>query len=155
MVTSEDLAGENLILVLEGPTLDRIDFYIAHDEQIVWQETLGDTVSFDEIALPYRNPVLAFDLAQQDRETRIYFRIRSQVGIEVPLQITSAEALTKDSQSLLAFFGGFFAFLSLCFALCTVLCYIMRERQFFAYTLFFGCTLIFFLSQTGMGRVWF
>ena len=99
--------------------------------------------------------MLAFDLAQQDRETRIYFRIRSQVGIEVPLQITSAEALTKDSQSLLAFFGGFFAFLSLCFALCTVLCYIMRERQFFAYTLFFGCTLIFFLSQTGMGRVWF
>ena len=52
VVTSEDLAGENLILVLEGPTLDRIDFYIVHDEQIVWQETLGDTVSFDEIALP-------------------------------------------------------------------------------------------------------
>jgi len=155
VVTSEDLAGENLILVLEGPTLDRIDFYIVHDEQIVWQETLGDTVSFDEIALPYRITVLAFDLAQQDRETRIYFRIRSQAGIEVPLQITSAEELTKDSQSLLAFFGGFFAFLSLCFALCTVLCYIMRERQFFAYTLFFGCTLIFFLSQTGMGRVWF
>lgn len=52
VVTSEDLAGENLILVLEGPTLDRIDFYIVHDEQIVWRETLGDTVSFDEIALP-------------------------------------------------------------------------------------------------------
>jgi signal transduction histidine kinase len=155
VVSSEDLAGENLMLVLEGPTLDRIDFYIAHDDQIVWQETLGDTVSFDEIALPYRIPVLAFDLAQQGRETRIYFQIRSQAGIEVPLQITSAEALTKDSQSLLAFFGGFFAFLSLCFALCTVLYYIMRERQFIAYTLFFGCTLIFFLSQTGMGRVWF
>lgn len=137
MVTSEDLAGKNLILVLEGLTLDQIEFYIAHDDQIVWQETLGDSVSFDEIALPYRIPVLAFDLAQQDRETRIYFRIRSQVGIEVPLQITSAEGLAKDSQSLLAFFSGLFAFLSLCFALCTVLYYIMRERQFITYTLFF------------------
>ena len=95
-MTSDDLAGENLILVLESPPLDRIDFDIAHDDQIVWREMVGDTVTFDEITLPYRTTMLTFDLAQEDQETRIYFRIKSQIGIEVQLQIASAETLIND-----------------------------------------------------------
>ena len=36
-LTSEELASEKLLLVLEAPTLDLIEFYIAHGDQIVWQ----------------------------------------------------------------------------------------------------------------------
>lgn len=155
VLTSRELAQENLLLVLESPTLDLIEFYIAHDDQIVWQEAVGDTVSYDDITQPYRVPILPFDMADQDSETRIYFRVTSQVGIEVPLLLTNAQLLAEESQSLLSFFGGFFTFFVLCFLLCATLYYVMRDKQFIAYTLFFGSILAFFLTQTGMGRVWF
>ena len=155
IITSTELARENLLLILESPTLDLIEFYIAHDDQIVWQEAVGDTVSYNDITQPYRVPILPFDMAASDSETRIYFRITSQVGIEVPLVLTNAQLLAEESQSLLAFFGGFFTFFVFCFLLCATLYFVMREPQFIGYTLFFGSLLIFFLAQTGMGRVWF
>ncbi len=155
VLTSTELAREGLILLLESPTLDLIEYYIAHGDQIVWQEAVGDTVSYDDITQPYRVPILPFDMADADSETRIYFRVTSQVGIEVPLVLTSAQLLAEESQTLLAFFGGFFTFFVLCFLLCATLYFVMRENQFIAFTLFFGSLLVFFLAQTGMGRVWF
>ncbi len=155
ILTSEELARESLLLVLESPTLDLIEFYIAHDEQIVWQEAVGDTVSYNDITQAYRVPLLPFDMADIGSQTRIYFRVHSQVGIEVPLVLTSAALLAEESQTLLAFFGGFFTFFILCFLLCATLFFVMREKQFIGFTLFFGSTLVFFLAQTGMGRVWF
>ena len=155
VLTSEDLAGESLMLVLEAPTLDLIEFYIAHDDQIVWQEATGDTVSYSDISQPFRIPLLPFDMADAQSETRIYFRVSSQAGIEVPLVLTTAALLAEESQSILAFFGGFFTFFLLCFLLCATLYYVMREKQFIGFTLFFGSLIVFFLAQTGMGRVWF
>ena len=32
--------------------------------------------------------------------------------------------------------------------------FFMRDKQFFAYTLFFGGCIVYFLSQSGMGRLW-
>ncbi len=155
VLTSEDLANESLLLVTEAPTLDLIEYFIAHDDQIIWQEATGDTVSFADISQPYRIPLLPFDMADSDSETRIYFRVSSQVGIEVPLVLTTALLLAEESQSILAFFGGFFTFFLLCFLLCATLYFVMREKQFVGFMLFFASVLMFFLAQTGMGRVWF
>lgn len=155
VLTSEDLARESLMLVLEAPTLDLIEFYIAHDDQIVWQEATGDTVSYNDISQPFRVPLLPFDMADAQSETRIFFRVSSQAGIEVPLVLTTAALLAEESQSILAFFGGFFTFFLLCFLLCATLYYVMREKQFIGFTLFFGSLILFFLALTGMGRVWF
>ena len=155
VLTSTELANESLLLVSEAPTLDLLEFFITHDDQIIWQEATGDTVSYNDISQPYRVPLLPFDMADADSETRIYFRISSRAGIEVPLLLTTAPLLAEESQSVLAFFGGFFTFFLLCFLLCATLFFVMREKQFVGFTLFFGSLLIFFLAQTGMGRVWF
>lgn len=154
VLSSEDLANESLMLVMEAPTLDLIEFYIAHDDQIIWQEATGDTVSYRDISQPFRIPILPFDMAGADSETRIYFRVTSGAGIEIPLLLTTAALLAEESQSILAFFGGFFTFFLLCFLLCAILYFVMREKQFIGFTLFFASLLVFFLVQTGMGRVW-
>ncbi len=155
ILTSAELANERLLLVTEAPTLDLVEFFIAHDDQIIWQEATGDTVSYSDISQPYRVPLLPFDMADAGSETRIFFRVSSRVGIEVPLVLTTAPLLAEESQSILAFFGGFFTFFLLCFLLCATLYFVMGEKQFIGYTLFFGSVLVFFLAQTGMGRVWF
>ena len=154
VLTSEDLAGAELLLALNAASLDLVEFYIAVDGVIVRREIMGDSVLTNSLSHPYRIPIMPFTMASENGETHIYFRAQSKLGIEIPLLLTTGELLAEDSQLLLPFLGGFFTFFLFCFLLCTTLLAVMRERQFIGFSLFFGTALLFFLAQTGMGRVW-
>lgn len=154
VLTSTDLAGAELLLALDAPSLDLVEFYIAIDGVVVQREIMGDSVLTDSLSHPYHMPIMPFTMAAAGGETRIYFRAQSRIGIEIPLQLTTGELLARDSQFFLPFLGGFFTFFLFCFLLCTTLYVVMKERQFIGFALFFGSALLFFLAQTGMGRVW-
>ncbi|MDA0689745.1 MAG: sensor histidine kinase [Proteobacteria bacterium] len=154
VLTSTDLAGAELLLALDAPSLDLVEFYIAIDGVVVRREIMGDSVLTGSLSHPYHIPIMPFTMAEAGGETQIYFRAQSRIGIEIPLQLTTGELLAQDSQFYLPFLGGFFAFFLFCFLLCTTLYVVMKERQFIGFALFFGSALLFFLAQTGMGRVW-
>lgn len=153
-LSSEDLAGERLLLVLDSPTLDRMEYYIVINGVVSRQEIMGDTISINSLSHPYRVPVMPFTMPTPDSETQIYFKAQSKVGIEIPLRLTNGSLLAEDSQYLMPFLGGFFTFFIFCFLLCATLYAVMRDTQFIGFTMFFGTALFFFLAQTGMGRVW-
>lgn len=153
-LSSEDLAGEKLLLVLDSPTIDRLEYYIVVNGNLVRQETMGDTVAIGSLSHPYRVPVMPFTMPSPASETLIYFKAQSKVGIEIPLRLSNGTLLAEESQYLMPFLGGFFTFFIFCFLLCATLYAVMREPQFIGFTMFFGTALLFFLAQTGMGRVW-
>ncbi|MDA1369426.1 MAG: sensor histidine kinase [Proteobacteria bacterium] len=154
ILTGNPALYAELVLSLESPGLDRVDFYLVHGDEIVEHKTVGDTIAVTDLEIPYRFPVIPFELSETETQTRIFFRAHSQSGVEIPLTLTTMALLANDQQDELAFLGAFFAFFFLCFCVCVIFLYFLREKQFLGFALFFGGAIGYFLAQTGMGRIW-
>lgn len=154
-ITSRAPIVEQLVLGIDSAVMDRVEFYIVHDNELVQRSVAGDAVPFSEIEIPYRIPVVRVDLAGPGQATDIYIRAVSTSGVEMPLVLTTMNLLAQEHQTHLTFFGAFFAFFFISLCVCAVFYFNMRDKEFLGYTLFFASAIPFFLTQTGMGRVWF
>ena len=135
--------------------MDRIEFYSQQVSGPMVEYIAGDTIPLRQQAIRYRFPIFPLKIAAGTSETQIYIRVSSQSGIELPIYLTTMEQVAEDQQIDVAFFGGFFIFFFGCFAVCAVIFYFQRDKQFLGHTLFFGSAIVFLLTITGMGRVWF
>lgn len=154
-ITTRELINESLVLSVDSSVLDRLDFYFVRNNAVISQSTAGDTVPFSEIALPYRIPIIPFNLAPVGETTRVFIRARSTSGIEMPLTLSTMGTVAADQQSQLTFFGAFFSMFIISLCICGAYYYNMKDREFLGYMSFFAFAIPFFLTQTGMGRVWF
>ena len=154
-ITSDDLAGKELVLSADSPNIDLIQFYIIRGDQSVESYETGDTVPFSRQKARFRNPVLPFEMSASGNTTQVFMRVTSQSGMELPLTLSTMQKFALQEQTKIAFFGGFFVLFILCFCICWIIYFFLRDKQFLGYTMFFGSSLIFFLSLTGMGKVWF
>jgi|TARA_B110000879_G_scaffold1804_1_gene2333 signal transduction histidine kinase len=154
-ITSDDLAGKELVLSADSPNIDLIQFYIIRGDQSVESYETGDTVPFSRQKARFRNPVLPFEMSASGNTTQVFMRVTSQSGMELPLTLSTVQELALQEQTKIAFFGGLFVFFILCFCICWIIYFSLRDKQFLGYTMFFGSSLIFFLCLSGMGKVWF
>lgn len=154
-LSSRQSIDEALVLSSDVPVADRLEFYFVVNGELVKESIAGDTVSFSDIEYPYRIPVIPFDLAPSGETTEVYIRAISTSGLEMPLTLSTMGMLAAEQQGQLTFFGAFFAFFVISFCLCGFYFFNTQDNEFLGYTLFFASALPFFLSQTGMGRVWF
>lgn len=153
-LTSEGLADEELVLSTNSPNIDLLQFFIVRQDGSVEEYQTGDTVPFSLQKARFRVPVLPFRMSGSNEPTQVYIRVVSQSGIEIPLTLGTMQSLAINELAQTAFFGGFFVFFALCFCGCWIIYYFLRDKQFLGYTLFFGSSLIFFLTLTGMGKLW-
>lgn len=153
-LTSDDRIDEDLMLSLDSAVLDRVEFYFVRDGRIVRELLVGDTIPVSQLSYPFRTPAIQFNLNAGDMDTRIYFRAISSTGVEIPLTLTTVSQFAALQQNTLLFLGALLALFTLCFASCAIVLYFMRDKPFFAFTLFFGSAVLFFLAQSGLGRLW-
>jgi hypothetical protein len=76
--------------------LDRIDFYFVQPEEVVVHKVAGDTIAVSELDQPYRFPVVAYEIATANQQTRLFFRTYSQSGVEIPLTLTTMSDLARN-----------------------------------------------------------
>ncbi|MFK7864735.1 MAG: 7TM-DISM domain-containing protein [Pseudohongiellaceae bacterium] len=153
-LTSKELGSKELVLSSNSPNIDLIQFFIVRQEGRIERYSTGDTVPFLDQKAKFRIPVVPFDMSPSDEPTQIYARIVSQSGIELSLALSTMQDLAMREQGQIAFFGGFLVFFALCFCACWVIYYFLRDKQFLGYTLFFGSSLVFFLTLSGVGKLW-
>jgi len=153
-LTSRESIEPELVLTTDVPVVDRFEFYFVVDGQVIKQAVAGDTVPFSAIEYPFRIPVVPFNLAPVGETTAVYIRAISTSGLEMPLTLSTVGMLATEQQGQLTFFGAFFTFFFISFCLCAFYYFNMQDSEFLGYTLFFASALPFFLTQTGMGRVW-
>ncbi len=154
-ITGNALNESSLAVSIKAPTVDRIEFFVLHNNEVVSSYLSGDTIPLSQQSVRNRIPIFPITTAEDTNEIEIYFRVSSQSGIELPISLTTLQQIAEEQQSQIAFFGGFFILFLVCFAVCWIIFYFQRDRQFLGYTIFFGSCLIFFLTITGMGKVWF
>ncbi len=154
-ITSREAIDENLMLSVNSSIIDRLDFYFLRGDEVLDHTISGDTVPFSQIAQPYRIPVVPFYLAPVGETTRVFIRVESTSGIEFPLRLGTMGSIAIDQQYQLTFFGAFFSALAICFCICAAYYFNMKDREFLGYAMFFASSIPFFLTQSGMGRIWF
>ncbi len=154
-ISSRSAIEEELVLGIDSAVLDRAEIYTVINGEVVQRSLTGDRVAFSEIDIPYRIPVSSLELAPPGQTTSVYIRALSTAGVEMPLVLTTMNLLAQEQQTQLTFFGAFFALFFISFCVCAAFYFNMKDREFQGYTLFFAAAIPFFLSQSGMGRVWF
>jgi len=155
VLSGENMMDEDLVLSLDTPTVDRIEFYFVNGDEVVRTSVAGDTIPLSQLDYPYRIPVIPFEIAAQGQYTKIIFRATSSVGVEIPLTLTTVSLLAESQQSVLVFDGALLVMFLFCFGISVVLFVYTRDSLFLGVTLFFGGASIFLLTQTGLGRIWF
>lgn len=147
--------GQDVVLSLDSPTIDRVEFYFVRNSEVVASSVVGDTIPASQLTHHYRIPIVPFELAPQGEATQVYFRVTSTGGIEIPITLSTMPLFSQAQQVPLTLIGAFFTFLGLSFSICALLYFYLRDRHYLAYALFFGAIIVQFLSGTGMGRIWF
>lgn len=155
VISGENMMDEDLVLSLDTPTVNRIEFYFVNGDEVVRTSVTGDTIPLSQLDYPYRIPVIPFEITAQGRCTKIILRATSSVGVEIPLTLTTASLLAESQQSVLVFDGALLMIFLFCFGISVVLFAYTRDTLFLGVTFFFRGTTIFLLTQTGLGRIWF
>lgn len=154
ILTGENMLEEDLVLVLDSAMLDRIEFYFMEYNQLVRKLVAGDTIPMSQLDYAFRIPVVPFKLNPNESETRIFIRATSSIGVDIPLTLTTISQMASTESIELPFLGALLMLFGLCFILCGALYYVMQDRPFLAYALFFFGAFLTVLIQSGLGRLW-
>ena len=106
----EQLAGEELVLIANSPSLDNIDVFFFQHGELVKSARAGDTVPFSQLEHPSRMPVIPFRMSEDGSPTEIFICVSSGSGIQLPLSVSNMALVAQEQQSTLAYYGGFFTF---------------------------------------------
>lgn len=145
---------DNLVMTIDSPIIDRIEIYQSSNGVLRAGSVLGDTIPLSELEIPLRIPTVRLVSDTGDTPIDIYFRATSSSGVEFPLVINDLEKLLSEQQGEMAYYGAFFTFLALCIAGCAIIYLYLRDSLFAAITVFFIFGTVFFLTLTGIGRLW-
>ncbi len=155
ILSGENMFDENLVLALDTPVIDRVEFYFVQGNTVIRSSLVGDTIPLSQLDYPYRIPIIPLEIADEGEQNKIFFRATSSVGVEIPLTLTTVSLLAEQQQSELVFNGALMVLFLFCFCISLILYSFIRDSLFFGVTVFFGAALMFFLAQTGLGRIWF
>jgi len=153
-LSSTSRIDDNLLLSFNSAVLDRIEVYMVRNNTIEQQFLVGDTIPISQLEYPFRIPAVPLRLNPDTEPTRVLMRATSSAGVEIPLTLITTAQFAAQQQGEIAFLGALLALFFLCFVSCAILYYFMRDKPFLAFTLFFGGAVVFFMAQTGLGRVW-
>ena len=154
VLSGENMEDEDLVLALNTPVMDRVEFYFVNGDEVIRTSVVGDTIPLSQLDYPYRIPVVPFEIADEGQYNKIIFRAVSTAGVEIPLTLTTVSLLAESQQVELVFNGALLLLFLLCFTVSVILYGFTRDALFLGVTLFFGGAAVFLSTQTGLGRIW-
>lgn len=147
-------AGE-WALKLDSPQIDRIEVTLIQAGRTLLTATLGDTVPLSRQPLPLHIPAITLPAFDARQPLDIYLRVTSTTSVEIPLSLLRTDTLLLQQRSIGVGYGAFFTFLSLCLLVSVLIQMNLPDRLLQAVSGFLASCVLFFLTLTGMGRLWF
>ncbi len=154
ILSGDNMVDEDLVLALNTPVIDRVEFYFVNDDGVIRTSIVGDTIPLSQLDYPYRIPVVPFEIAEEGQYNKIIFRAVSTAGVEIPLTLTTVSLLAESQQLDLVFNGALLLLFVFCFSISVIFYGYTRDALFLGVSLFFGGAAIFLSTQTGLARIW-
>ena len=154
VISGENMVDEDLVLALNTPVMDRVEFYFLDGDEVVRTSIVGDTIPLSQLDYPYRIPVVPFEIADEGQYNKIIFRAVSTAGVEIPLTLTTISLLAESQQLDLVFNGALLLLFLLCCSVSVIFYGFTKDALFLGVSLFFGGGTVFLATQTGLARIW-
>ncbi len=147
-------AGEDLLLELAFPSVDRIEFYLPEspfgETPRYWKRIAGDDYPWAAREVKHRNHVFRFGVPQQPGEHTYYLRLASHTVLTAPLALWRPEAFAerdRDVQLLLGLFYG----LAVALVLYNLMLYVaVRDRTYLYYVGYAASFGLFLFGYDGL-----
>ena len=102
-------------LSVDYPPLDRVDFHLFRDGQLIESSATGDQLPFSSRPIPYHNFVFPLEL-EPEASYLVLMRVQTDGSLQVPLRLWSPEAfigVSESSTALQMMFLGIMAALAI------------------------------------------
>jgi hypothetical protein len=129
---------ENAFLEIGHPSLDRVDFYLLSDGDLLSQQQSGDLQPFSDRPVNHRNHVFPIALLP-DSDYQVFLRVRSEGTLTVPVTLWQGDGLWRSDQSAYAALGLYYGVLGALFIYNLFLFFSLRDRLYLTYVGFIGC----------------
>lgn len=148
-VTNTTQAEQRLMLQNRFPLIDRMEFYITRQGELVEYHAMGDATPANGRKLLHSDFLVPLAIPPAESET-VLIRVQSGSGLQVPLVLWEREAYLESDHTLSILQGVFYG-LVLAMALYHLLIYYsVRERSFLYYSLFYLSLLSTYLCLHGV-----
>ena len=155
VLSGEGLSDLDLLLTVNAPVLDELEFFFIQDNRVISSSRAGDSVPLSEQLYRFRIPAIPFEISLGSASTTVYIRAVSGTGVELPLTLTTFRVFASDQQAIMMFYGAALALFAIGLIICAALYLVAKQQQFAGATLFFASIIPFILTQSGLGRLWF
>ncbi|TDT44464.1 diguanylate cyclase (GGDEF)-like protein [Halospina denitrificans] len=143
-------ARESWLLELGYPLLDYVDLFVVRQGEVTTHYATGDQLPFDQRPFPHRNFLFPLSLADNE-SARVYVRVESSSAVQMPLSVTSHEALVQSEQTRLTAHAMYFGIVAVMVLYNLFIMMSIRDRAYLAYVVFVLSIGGFQLSLHGFG----
>ncbi len=140
----------NLLLALEHPPLDHIEFYQLYGDRVVNQTLTGDSLPFIQRPLLHRNFLFPIHIDER-HQTQIYLRVFSSSAIQLPLKLYDPAYYFAADQLYLLFQGAYGGLLLAAMLYCLVMLVASRDKIYISYIFYILGFDLAYLSLNGLG----
>jgi diguanylate cyclase (GGDEF)-like protein len=146
--------GEELLLEIAFPSIDRIDFYVPEaqpgGEMRYWARVAGDTFPWDAREVRHRNHVFRLPAPPTAGEHTYYVRAVSQGVLTMPLTLWRPGAFAEHDRNAQLVLGLFYG-LALALVLYNLmLLFAVRDRVYLYYVLYAAAFCTYLVSFDGL-----
>lgn len=148
---------EQLLLLLDQPLQDYIDYWQLDEKQQVKQQYLtGDRRSFSSRPLDYRGFAFPVYLKSQE-STEIYIRLDTHDGLyeAIPIHLLTGPEYHYWATTDSLWYGFYYGALLILLAYNLIIGLMTRERDFYLYSLYLGFFFIWNITFRGYGQQYF
>jgi diguanylate cyclase (GGDEF)-like protein len=140
------------VLLAGTSWIDRLDFYVVHDGQLVSHLTAGDREA------DYQRPVAGMGYLFRHRFapglSEVYLRASTPDPLLLPLRMLTPGGVRVAEQQTFYSYGMVYGFVLALLAYNLMLYFGIGQRSHLDYSLYLGCFLLMNLAYTGHGYVW-
>ena len=148
-----DQRPDLLYLELNYPHHDYLDFYLQYESGALEQFHTGDHRLFSSRATQY--PSFVIPIVQSRGSVDIYFSIRTEGLLQVPLFLLTAEALDQQSTSFVFLSGVYFGAILIMLVYNAFIYFTIRDRAYVNYLVFLVASALLQLTITGLAFKYF
>jgi len=149
-----DQLRQRTYLHLDYPSLDKIDVFLVRDEKILQHYHTGDTTPF--VSRPIEHRAFLFPLNDpHGAVVDVYLRAATEGPLQVPLNIITESALSKEDNALSLWFGAYFGIMLVMLLYNGLIFAFVRDFSYFFYLIYISSTTLLQFTLEGFGHQYF
>lgn len=147
------LASSTLMVVdLQYPLLDEVDFYLIHSGQVSDSILMGDKLGIDNKELRLKNYVYRFPLEANSR-SEIYIRVKTNSTIFLPLFVLTESKFIENTSTSQVFDAIYFGLAVGLLLYNLFLFFMVKDRIYLEYSFFVFNHILFVFCLSGYPQV--